>query len=225
MKKINLQNAIRDLRRTGLTHDEKKDMLARIMQKPVSIPVESPFFKRSHFATFFPMKMAYAMAVLFLVVGGVSTSYAAEKSVPGDALYPIKIRVNEQIKGVLAVKKEAKIEWEAEKAGRRIAEARELASQGRLDEAARKNVETHFNIHAEKFSQISNEEKKDGKGMRDKEKSGDQLRDKFEAGIAAETDKLEIIKESSVGVQKHEIQELENTIKEKMQKVKKDKKK
>ncbi|MDB5259091.1 MAG: hypothetical protein JWO73_299 [Candidatus Taylorbacteria bacterium] len=211
MKNFNLQNAIQDFKKAGLSQDEKRDMLARIMQKPAALPIKSPFL------TFFPRRMAYAMVALLFVAGSVGTSYAAERAVPGDALYPVKIHVNESLRGVLSIKKEAKIEWEAEKAERRLAEARVLASQGRLDEGARKGIETKFNLHAEKFSEISNE---DGRSDTN-EKNAEHLHDKFEAGIKAETGKLDLIKGSSGDVQKHEIQELENAIKGKMQKIQK----
>ncbi|MEK7639227.1 MAG: DUF5667 domain-containing protein [Patescibacteria group bacterium] len=75
-------------------------------------------------------RVAGAAAVITLVV----LPFAAEKSVPGDGLYAIKVRFNEEIRSTLALDTYEKVEWETERVNRRIAEARLLASEGRLTE-------------------------------------------------------------------------------------------
>lgn len=58
----------------------------------------------------------------------------AEQAVPGDSLYAIKVRFNEEVRGSLALSPYEKVEWETERLNRRIAEVRLLASEGRLTE-------------------------------------------------------------------------------------------
>ena len=73
-------------------------------------------------------RAASALAVLFLVVVPV----AAERAVPGDTLYPIKVKFNEEVRGTLTFSPYQKVEWETERLERRIAEARLLADGGKL---------------------------------------------------------------------------------------------
>jgi len=56
----------------------------------------------------------------------------AHQAAPGDILYPVKVGFNEEVIGTLAFSPYAKIEWETERLERRIAEARLLASEGKL---------------------------------------------------------------------------------------------
>lgn len=68
------------------------------------------------------------VAVLFLVV----TPIAAERALPGDMLYPVKIKINEEVRSSLATSPYEKIEWETERLERRITEAQLLAQAGLL---------------------------------------------------------------------------------------------
>jgi len=67
--------------------------------------------------------------VLFLIVG---VPLIAERALPGDVLYPVKVQFNEELLSTLSSSPYAKVEWETERLERRIAEARLLASEGKL---------------------------------------------------------------------------------------------
>ncbi|MEX2340963.1 MAG: DUF5667 domain-containing protein [Candidatus Paceibacterota bacterium] len=56
----------------------------------------------------------------------------AENALPGETLYPVKVRFNEELRGALASSPYQKIEWETERLERRVSEARLLADSGRL---------------------------------------------------------------------------------------------
>lgn len=88
----------------------------------------------------------YGFGVVALLVFVVLPT-VAERAVPGDVLYPIKVNVNEEIRGTLAFSTTEKIEWETERMERRIAEVRLLASEGKLtdqvEEEAAKAVKAH----------------------------------------------------------------------------------
>lgn len=79
--------------------------------------------------TRFVYSFSAAIAVLLLVV----VPALAEKAVPGDSLYAVKVSFNEEIRSTLTFDQKAKVEWETERLNRRIAEARLLASEGRLN--------------------------------------------------------------------------------------------
>ncbi len=90
--------------------------------------------------------------IVALLVGG-GASYAAEGALPGDLLYPIKVGVNEEVRALVAFSGEAKANWEAERAGRRLEEAEKLAAQGNLDNDTSVKIEEKFENHADKVRQ------------------------------------------------------------------------
>lgn len=89
-------------------------------------------------------KWAAAVTVLVMVLVPV----LAERSVPGDGLYAVK-RINEGIRGTLSFDTVQKVEWETELLNRRIAEARLLASEGRLTEEVEAEVVEAVRTHSE----------------------------------------------------------------------------
>ncbi len=86
-----------------------------------------------------------ALAVfVFIIVPAV-----AEQAVPGDVLYPIKVRVNEEVRGSLTFSPTQKIEWETERLERRISEVRLLESKGELTEETEAEAVKAVQAHAE----------------------------------------------------------------------------
>jgi hypothetical protein len=84
-------------------------------------------------------------AVMLLVV----VPAMAENALPGDALYPIKVRFNEELRGAMVSSPYQKIEWETERLERRLAEAQLLADNGRLTAAAEVEVANAIKQHTE----------------------------------------------------------------------------
>ena len=84
------------------------------------------------------------LALCLIIVSGAGVSLAAQGTLPGDALYPVKVKVNEEVQGWLARSDEAKMDWLVTVAERRIEETEHLASQGRLNEKARTAIEASF---------------------------------------------------------------------------------
>ena len=89
----------------------------------------------------------YTGALLGVLV--LSVSYLAEKSIPGDALYAVKVGFNEELRSTLARSSYEKIVWETERLNRRIAEARLLASEGKLTEEAEELVAQAVRTHSD----------------------------------------------------------------------------
>lgn len=82
------------------------------------------------------------LAVLLVMSGGVS--YAATGTIPGDSLYPVKVKVNERIKTALAFSPAAKARVAVELAEERLKEAEILAVQGKLGIALQKDLTDRF---------------------------------------------------------------------------------
>jgi len=85
--------------------------------------------------------LASIIAAILLLTGG-GTSLAAESSVPGDILYPIKTEVNERVIEVFKRNEEKRADWSARQAERRLEEANHLLEDGRLTPANRPVVAT-----------------------------------------------------------------------------------
>lgn len=113
----------------------------------VATPSPSIFSKFSilKLNTFEGRSFMGALSVLLLI----TVPVLAERAVPGDALYAFKINVNEEIRSSLSVSPYAKVEWETERLNRRIAEARLLASEGRLTEEAEADVAAAVKHHSD----------------------------------------------------------------------------
>ncbi|MDP3697722.1 MAG: DUF5667 domain-containing protein [Candidatus Taylorbacteria bacterium] len=92
------------------------------------------------------------LLIMVIFVGG-GVAVGAEKSLPGDILYPVKVGLSEEVRGWLSVSEESKANWEVERAQRRLEEAETLASEGSLDIETREKIEANFEAHAERVKE------------------------------------------------------------------------
>jgi len=96
------------------------------------------------------------LLVIFILAGG-GVAMAAEKSLPGDLLYPIKIHINESAKSLTAVSPEAKGKFEVEKLEQRLQEAEILSNRGELNPESRAILEKRLDVEINNAkSRISN---------------------------------------------------------------------
>lgn len=87
-------------------------------------------------------------AALFIFI---AIPVAAEQSLPGDALYLVKVRLNEGIRAQLTFSPYEKMQWETKRIERRVAEARLLAQEGNLTEEKEEVLEATAREHASSF--------------------------------------------------------------------------
>lgn len=161
-KKFN--NLIQDLQKIKMTSDEKSAVLKRSLDviekieathlvhssaahRVVSLGSKDSVkgtIKSAWYSYFFEKKFvpAFTFALLLLATGG--TSLAAEGALPGDLLYPIKIGVNEQVRGLTAVTPEAKAKFALEITDRRLKEVALLSSKGLLNAETSAIVQTEL---------------------------------------------------------------------------------
>ncbi len=158
--------------RVALTAEEKsagREMLRSFMALMSHRVAHAPSVKPGRFGF---LRLPYARRVvgvsaasfaLLLSAGGIS--YAAEGAIPGDALYPVKVSVNEPVRAALTVSEKKRAEWEAERAGRRLSEAEELARRGALKPETRVALDADFRRHAEDAKQhMAKVREQDGNG-------------------------------------------------------------
>ncbi len=87
------------------------------------------------------------IGLLLAVFTGVSISSATEQSLPGELLYPVKIRVIEELRSGFTTSPEERAMWEAQRLNRRLVEAGILTKRNALTTDMR--VELESNIHAQ----------------------------------------------------------------------------
>lgn len=91
---------------------------------------------------------AVTVAVLLLTVTASGSVAAAEGSLPGDLLYPIKIQLNDAAIEIAAIGSEANARAKVAIVNRRVAEIKELAAAGRLDDEALTEISENIEGHA-----------------------------------------------------------------------------
>ncbi len=131
--------------RVALTADEKsagRTMLQSFMALRPIRTRKSLHVLGKHAAVF--------TTTLGFLLSAAGMSYAAEGSVPGDTLYPVKVKVNEEVRAALLTNSKDKAHWEAARAERRLAEAEALATRGKLKKEASAKLAVQFRGHAEK---------------------------------------------------------------------------
>lgn len=103
----------------------RAELVAHMGAHPAAVP--------SPYARFLLLKRPVAALVIIALVGlGGATTYAAHGALPGDPLYPLKVKVIEPVQGLLAVTPEAKAAFQASIASERLAEAAQLAAKEKL---------------------------------------------------------------------------------------------
>ncbi len=132
-----------------MTEVEKRAMRAALREEmgmsetPVQVRRPSPYMWM-----FAPRSIAM-LGVALLVVLSTGSAYAAEGSLPGTPLYPVKTKIIEPLTVALAPTTQAKAQANADIAAVRVQEAQALAAQGALTPEAVQEISTNYNEHAQ----------------------------------------------------------------------------
>lgn len=163
----NLEKFIKNAKDIRMSKDEKATIRESVLNFIYQNPVRTEMMPRlSNWSTMFHYKLNYLsiMTILLIIslMFGSGMGLAAEKALPGDSLYPVKIGFNEEVRGWLSISEEAKANWEVERVQKRLEEAELMASQGSLDAETRAVIEANFQAQSEKVKdRIAKFENKD----------------------------------------------------------------
>lgn len=140
---------------TKLSNEEKSAIKQSVLNFISKHPVSSSFPARRNFWSSIlltNLNFASTMAILliFTVLVGGGITLGAEKALPGDILYPVKVGFSEEVRGWASISEESKANWEVKRAERRLTEAEEMATQGTLDVETREKLEANFDAHTER---------------------------------------------------------------------------
>jgi len=101
----------------------------------------------AHYAV--PYQMLFKFGSVAAVFVLVFIPFMAERSMPGDTLYAVKVQFNEEVRGTLTWGSYEKVEWETTLLNRRISEARLLADEGLLTEEVEAGVAAAVKVHSD----------------------------------------------------------------------------
>lgn len=144
-----------------LTHTEREALRERMvtfmeyhplpasMKQASAKVIPTPFVQEGYKAVRIPLSMLLKWSAAVSAVVLIVIPVLAEKAVPGDTLYAIKVRFNEELRSTLTLSPYEKVEWETERLNRRLAEARLLANEGRLTSEVEAEVAAAVREHTE----------------------------------------------------------------------------
>lgn len=187
------------------------------------MPILSQYFK---FNSFKPQFAFATFSILGLFIIGAGAVGAAKTSLPGDILYPLKVKVVEPIQGLLMLTPVSKVNFEAKKIDNRLNEVEALVKNNNLNkdnrEVIEKNLEKNFEDHAKAFDNFV-------KDTKDTEVKNTIIgttteQTEFENNIDKHSVIFDKIKENIPEAQKEEVKKLEDVVNTKMNEFKEDRK-
>ncbi len=151
-----IKQLINKLKKITITEREmifiRSNLSSFIFSSPMA-STPSPYLFKSHFLT---LRKSLIAACLIVIFGGGALAFAAEKSLPGDILHPIKININEKIISALQFSPEAKIAWHKKIVDRRLAEIQALSLTGKLDKTKKAQMGDELKNNLDAISKINN---------------------------------------------------------------------
>jgi hypothetical protein len=129
-----------------MTEAEKRAMRGSLEAHMSAHPLggmRSPY----SWVSFVHMRSMVLVPILILMLGS-GTAFAAQGALPGDALYSIKIHVNEAVADALAVSDEAKASYNTKVAAERLKEAQALAAENKLSAETTDTLAQNYEAHA-----------------------------------------------------------------------------
>lgn len=140
MNHKNIQKAVESLRKIVLTQQEKKALYARLEKYVDShreaMPIVSPFYSDTVTVPYMRMYKVFlscaALSMIAIIVLGSTTVIASANTLPGDVLYPVKVRVSEPLMLLLAMTSESHQRIQISQIEERLREVETLARENRL---------------------------------------------------------------------------------------------
>lgn len=141
-----IKKIINPLQQIKLAPHEKAEMRALLVQKigENSSPKQARIFPWHSIIRSHALGMSFASLIIVGVLGG-TMSVAAEKALPGQLLYPIKIYVNENVSRLLITTSlPAVAEFETNLVEKRLVEAERLSEVAELTDVQKQQLEESF---------------------------------------------------------------------------------
>ncbi len=181
-----------DAKKVALLPEEKERIrqnLLKFMQEYVPVP-EVPAAKAWYavFAPTKPLQYSYLSfaSLLMIFFFGASVAFAAQQSLPGDLLYPVKTEITEKVLAWTMTSEEARAQYDIALVQLRLEEIEKVSAEKKLDQKASANVQRLLTNHiADIKSHVDTIEKE---GQSD---AGIEANSELEASLNAHTGLLE----------------------------------
>lgn len=147
------------LKKIRFDDDEKSEVRQRILNAIVEEGVKERNQTLINPFRFF--RFAAATLLLILIIGG-GISLAAESSLPGNLLFPLKVSLNENLKMAFAFSDKEKAFLDIRIAQKRLQDTEKLISLGKMTPTAKQQIETSFKERASSIKKYL--EKAEAKG-------------------------------------------------------------
>ncbi len=118
------KNFIEKAKKISLSSEKKEVIRHAIVKHSQETYINTPYFTPSPFLSSFAK--GFSFAVIVLVVGGSTITYASNNTLPGDLLYTVKVNFAEPLERSLKFSQEAKMETKTKHIERRLTEAQLL---------------------------------------------------------------------------------------------------
>lgn len=145
-----IESVFKKAKDSKMTPEEKDLMRFRVLSytntyKHYKSSVLSPYLQNIKSAwNFQGFAKVTASALIVVLIGAGSLTYASEQTLPGDLLYPIKIHVKEEIEVSLASTAVKKVNVQKERIEKRIEEVKEIQKTGELTEKQTETIKEAF---------------------------------------------------------------------------------
>ncbi len=118
----------------------------RVYMQTYRPPIRKTF--REQLLAFFAVHRTVPLVLVMSMLSGAGIAFGAEEALPGDILYPVKINVNEEVRGLLKFSSKSKAEWETKRATKRLEEVERLVVKKRaVTPEVRVALKEKFNEH------------------------------------------------------------------------------
>lgn len=146
----------------------------------------------SHGIVSFSSRFALTMIVVLAAFCSSGLVWAAEKSLPGDPLYPVKVGFNEEFVSSFLFSSEERARWEVRRFERRIEEAEKLAAEMAISDKAKEDINGQFELRTREIKKEIEDLELNGYHNASAEVSSD-----LEASLRAHRDVLVLLEEQN----------------------------
>jgi len=131
-----------------MTESERSFMRSNIISFMNIHDIRQGKYVKSPYTHFWNPLLVTLCSIMFIVASGGTVSYSASDALPGDKLYNFKVKINEEVQGILITSPTQKIMWQQNRVAKRIDEVKKLAENGDLTEErasiAERAIEEHI---------------------------------------------------------------------------------
>ena len=138
----------RDLRERVISYMEYHPLPQTVRSTPAA-PVSVPAGPAWTWGMTLPLMRWRTMIGSTVAIVMLAVPMLAERALPGDILYAVKVGFNEEVRSTITRSPFERVEWETERLNRRLAEVQVLAREGRLTEAHEERVAVAVRGHSE----------------------------------------------------------------------------